>query len=266
MVASTPAGEVILFHFIDWGWTEMRKESSANDFNQQLMRGSDGCIFIYDICERRSKSDHVEFNDWYSRACGFERPQIIVSNKNDSKKVAVTDAEGKALAAKGDRRGYVAISLVEDTGIDEFCSTLLKIMCGDLNVNCTSYRTASSEALAWSQERSTLKMSSLGLGQSKTKRVMLCAMNSAVIEKFSASFAESEFVLEAVSSPEELEEMLAATAAVGESSLPIVCIMAPPTASGGQIERLRAIAQTFSSGMIVSIPKSALDGVREAGL
>lgn len=44
---------------------------------------------------------------------------MIVSNKNDQKKRIVTDAEGLSLARSGDRRSYAAVSLVDDTGLDE---------------------------------------------------------------------------------------------------------------------------------------------------
>jgi hypothetical protein len=76
------------------------------------MRGSDGALFLYDVTDRRSMRDFVDFSDWYQRAAGFDKPWLIVSNKNDQKKKAVQDNEGSALASKGDKRGYVAISLV----------------------------------------------------------------------------------------------------------------------------------------------------------
>jgi hypothetical protein len=50
---------------------------------------------------------------------GFDKPWLIISNKNDQKKKVVVDAEGQALARAGDRRAYVAVSLVDDTGLDE---------------------------------------------------------------------------------------------------------------------------------------------------
>ena len=75
------------------------------------MRGSDGAIFVYDCTEKRSKNDFAEHNDWYQRACGFDKPWLIISNKNDQKKKSVQDEEGKALAKAGPNRDYVAISL-----------------------------------------------------------------------------------------------------------------------------------------------------------
>ncbi len=81
---------VILFNLYDWAWEEVRKSQSIN---QQLMRGSDGCIFVYDVNHRQSKSDFTDQMDLYSRASGFGKPILIVSNKNDSKKKAVQ--EGK---------------------------------------------------------------------------------------------------------------------------------------------------------------------------
>ena len=38
------------------------------------MRGSDGALFVYDCTEKRSKNDFSEHNDWYQRACGFDKP------------------------------------------------------------------------------------------------------------------------------------------------------------------------------------------------
>ena len=56
---------------------------------------------MYDITHKRTKTDFVDFNDWYERAAGFDKPYIIISNKNEQKKRAVLDEEGQALANKG---------------------------------------------------------------------------------------------------------------------------------------------------------------------
>lgn len=89
---------LILYHFYDWAWEEKRKNESIN---QQLMRGFDGSLFVYDVNLRQSKGDFIEFMDWYQRAAGYDKPCLIIGNKNDSKKKAVQDGEGQALACKG---------------------------------------------------------------------------------------------------------------------------------------------------------------------
>ena len=107
-------------------------------------------------------------------------------------------------------------------------------------------------------------MSSLGLGADKTKRIVLVAMNAAVIAKFTESFADSEMLIESLGSPEEVDEMLAA--APSASTLPIVCLLAPPTASTGQQDRLRTTAAGLAVPFVVSIPKGALEACRTAGV
>lgn len=97
------SGGLLLYHFYDWAWEEKRKSESIN---QQLMRGCDGSIFIYDVNSRQSKSDFPEYMDWYQRAAGYDKPCMIVGNKNDSKKKAVQDGEGPALASKGNFASY----------------------------------------------------------------------------------------------------------------------------------------------------------------
>jgi len=57
------------------------------------MRGKDGAVFVYDVTEKRSRTDYVDYADWYNRAAGFDKPYLIVSNKNDQKKKAVTDGK-----------------------------------------------------------------------------------------------------------------------------------------------------------------------------
>jgi GTPase SAR1 family protein len=56
---------LLLFHFYDWSYAEKRKNE---DINRQLQRGSDGALFVYDVTEKRSKTDFYDFNDWYERA------------------------------------------------------------------------------------------------------------------------------------------------------------------------------------------------------
>jgi GTPase SAR1 family protein len=94
---ATSAG-LLLFHFYDWAWAEKRKDE---DISRHLAKGSDGAVFVYDVTEKRSKVDFYDFNDWYERAAGFDKPWIIISNKNEQKKHSVLEGEGQALASKG---------------------------------------------------------------------------------------------------------------------------------------------------------------------
>jgi len=257
---STGAG-LVLFNLFDWAWDVKRK---SENINQQLMRGSDGVIFMYDITERRSKTEYSEHMDWFSRAAGFEKPCIILSNKNDSKKRAVQDDEGKALATKGDKRSYVPISLVDDTGIDEFCTAICKLMLNDLNVTATSYCNASEESLKWSEEMGALRMGSIGLGLAvdKTARIILIAMNSSVKEKFTEVFASSQYLLECIAYEEELADILQ----MNDGTLPIAAVLVPPTASAGQQERLTALCAGLATPIkfVASVPRNALAAVSSA--
>jgi hypothetical protein len=78
-----------------------------------------GGVFVYDVTDKRTLRDFPEHCDWYQRAAGFDKPWLVVSNKNDQKKRVVTDQEGQAVARAGDRRIYAAVSLVDDTGIED---------------------------------------------------------------------------------------------------------------------------------------------------
>lgn len=250
---STSAG-LLLFHFYDWGWEQKRRDQSIN---QELMRGSDGVLFLYDVTNRRSMSEFREFADWYQRAAGFDKPCLIISNKNDQKKKAVQDNEGAALAGKGDKRGYVAISLVDDTGLDDLVSMLSKIMMQDVNLSISGpFHIASESSIAWSNEISELKFSSLGLGVPpiKIKKFILVALNSSVIEKFSEICFPSEYTIEAVSSPEACEEELANPTA----PLAVAAIVAPPTCSESQQARLKAIADKYGVPFAVTVPRNVL--------
>ena len=260
---TTSSSSVLLFNLFDWNWDVKRK---SENINQQLMRGPDGMVFLYDIGERRSKSDFAEFSDWYSRAAGFDKPLLIVSTKNDSKKRAVQDDEGKAMATKGDRRAYVPVSLVDDTGIEEFCSTLCKLMMNDLNITATSYSAASEESLKWSEEMGALRLGSIGLGLdvAKTSRVIVVAMNSSVKDKFAEAFSASQYLLECVAYEEELAEIVQNSN--DGVSLPIAAVLVPPTASAGQQERLTALCagQPTPIKFVASVPRNALAAISGA--
>ena len=93
------SGGLLLFHLYDWAWAEKRKDE---DISRQLAKGSDGAVFVYDVTEKRSKTDFYDFNDWYERAAGFDKPWMIISNKNEQKKHSVLEGEGQALANKGE--------------------------------------------------------------------------------------------------------------------------------------------------------------------
>ena len=69
--------------------------------------------------------------------------------------------------------------------------------------------------------------------------------------------------MEALGSPEELDEMLASPSS---GALPIACLLAPPTASAGQQDRLRTTAAGLAIPFVISIPKGALDACRAAGV
>ena len=259
--ADSSAG-LILFNFYDWGWEQKRRDQSIN---QELMRGSDGALFLYDVTDRRSMRDYSEFADWYQRAAGFDKPWLIVSNKNDQKKKAVQDGEGQALASKGDKRGYVAISLADDTGLDDLVGLLAKIMMADLNLTVKSFQRASDASIEWSNEIADRKTANLGLGlpPMKVKRILLVALNSSVIEKFTEVCTTSEYALEAVSSPDACEEEFAggSTAEGGSPALPIAAIVVPPTSSESQQAKLKKLVDNHGVVFSVTIPRNVLSAV-----
>lgn len=195
----TSAG-LVLFNFYDWAWEQKRKDQNIN---QHLMRGRDGALFLYDVTDRRTIRDFPDYCDWYERATGFDKPYIIVSNKNDSKKHAVDAGEGQGLAKKGDHRAFVAISLVDDTGLDDLLLTTAKVMMKDLNINLTGpFAPASAATIAWSNERNATATAGIGLGMPivKAKRALLVVLNKSVVEKFNDMLVLTEYELEVVGS------------------------------------------------------------------
>lgn len=195
----TSAG-LVLFNFYDWAWETKRKDQNIN---QQLMKGKDGALFIYDCTDRRTIRDFPDYCDWYERATGFDKPYIIVSNKNDQKKKGVDDAEGMGLAKKGDHRAYCAISLVDDAGLDEMLHATAKIFLKDVNVTLTGpFAPACATTVQWSNERNEAATSHIGLGMPivKTKRVLLVVLNKSVVEKFNDMLVLTEYALEVVGS------------------------------------------------------------------
>lgn len=221
-------------------------------------------IYVYILWDNNINLLIIPNKDWFQRAAGFEKPCLIVSNKNDSKKKAVQDHEGQSLASKGDRRGYVPISLVDDSGIDEFMLMLSKLMLSDPNISMQSFKEASSESMAWSDEKAILKVADIGLStiQVKSYTIILVVMNSAVIEKFNETFASSEYTIEAVANADACEEFILSIPS--SDTLPLKCIMVPPTASETQQTRLKSIAEVNKVEFIVSIPKNGLSSIQSA--
>ena len=253
----------ILVHLYDWAWEQKRREQSIN---QQLMRGSDGAVFVFDVTDRKSKNDFDDYLDWYQRSAGFDKPWIIVSNKNDQKKRAVQEGEGQSLASRGDRRAYVPISLVDDVGIDDVALSICRIMLQDLNATLIAPpKAASEDAIKWSEDNSATKMANIGLSVTlpKSKRVILVVLNSAVIEKFTEALADTEFMVEPVGSPGLCEELLSNPSEDENAALPVVAIMVPPTASKSQQDALLSLATAKNIKFLVSIPRNAADVLKE---
>lgn len=265
--ASTSAG-VVLLHLVDWAWETKRREQSIN---QQLMRGRDGAVFVYDITDKQTKTDFPDYVDWYQRAAGFDKPWLIISNKNDQKKRAVQDNEGVALARQADGRAYVAVSLVDDSGLDDAVLALCRIMLKDLNVTLSGFRKASDESMAWSAARASVAADNLGLGLAavKQKRVLLWVANKSVREKFFENLQGSEYAAEEVGSLDDCTELLEAgsgATGAGECSLPITAIVVPPTASEQQQKTLKEFATAHKLGLVVVVPRAAVDRLRAEAL
>jgi hypothetical protein len=251
-------------------------------------------MFVYDVTDRRSKSDFLDYNDWYGRAAGFDKPCLIVSSKNDQKKRAVQESEGQALAAKGDRRGYVALNLVDDEGCDDIVLQLVRLMTGDANINVSSYCKASEATLQWSDEQAASAMAGIGLGSgsAKTHRVLvvLSSSSSGAWEKFSEALFSSSFLLEMVDCAETCEELWDAqvknAAAAAEAStegasipaeateggppadskprpLPIVAIISPPSAPERQHRELVALGTSRGIPILASPPRTVLAALEE---
>jgi hypothetical protein len=207
---------------------------------------------------------------WYEMAAGFDKPVIIVSNKNDQKKKSIRDEEGQAMAAHGNNRAFVPVSLVDETGLDDLVLAIVRIMTGDLALSYGSgdkYRAASEATLAWSAERNStagVGMNMDDMPNEKTKRVLLCVLNSSVAEKFTENSASSEYVVEAYGSvamcAEEIENP-----SEGAAALPIAGILVPPSASDSQKKALTELAETHGMKLTVSIPKTCVEKLRENG-
>lgn len=260
--AETSSG-LVLLHLYDWAWDEKRVELGS--INQQLMKGRDGAIFVFDCTDKRTLRDFSEQCDWYQRAAGFDKPCIIVSNKNDQKKKAVQEGEGQAVARHGENRGYASISLADDTGIDDVIVAVARLVLKDVNLTVSRFGAASAAVIEWSSNREIGTTSLIGLKIEdlpavKTHRVLLVVLNSSVVEKFSENFVKSEFVLEGVGSVAVCESEILTPE--DPNSLPVAAVVVPPTTSEGQKTALRELAARHNIGFTVSVPRSALESVR----
>ena len=119
---------------------------------------------------------------------------------------------------------------------------LSKIMMKDLNLSIIKpFHQASAETLAWSEQRNAMKVANIGLGllNIKSKKVLLVALNSSVISKFSEVCSTSEYELEAVGSVDLCEEELKT------QGTNIFSVILPPTASTTQQSALKQLAGWF---------------------
>lgn len=136
-------------------------------------------------------------------------------------------------------------------------------MMNDLNLSVTGYHAASEPCLAWSDEKLSARIASIGLSVSleKSKRVLLLCLNKSIADKFVEAAADSEFIVESVGSAAECEEELAAG-----SSTPIVALAVPPSAPESQQSAIKTIASANSIVSVVVIPRGIVSALREAGL
>lgn len=279
--AVTSAG-LLLFHFYDWAWAEQRKALDINVFNQHLGAGADGAVFMYSVTSKESKKDFEFFKDWYERASGFDKPWLIISNKNDQKKRQVADEEGKSLANKGNKRAYVPISLVDDTGVEDLMVTLARLMMNDLNLTVASTRVATEESMLWSANKRAALIESAhsdaaASNVDKTSRVLFMIPNSSIFEKFDQALAGSSFYGEQLYNLDGIEEQLVsmhlkADGGAGATDtpeakhlLPVSFIVAPPSASEGMQTSLRALGTKYEVPCVISIPKNVLGDLLASG-
>jgi len=271
---------LLLFHFYDWAWVQQRKEVESNVFNRHLSLGTDGAIFMYSVISKESKRDFEFFIDWYERASGYDKPWCIISNKNDQKKRQVNEEEGKSLASKGNRRSYVAISLVDDSGVDDIMVTLGRLFMNDLNLTVRSFKVASEESMLWSaNKREALLVSAhndaAASNVTRTHRVLCLVPNAGIFEKMEQAVASTCHYLQSVSSIEAVEEQLLAMtlkAAVSiddgsassdtviapeaNSCLPIAFVVGTPTLSAPQQAALKTLSSKYNVPCVITVPRS----------
>lgn len=273
---------LILFHFYDWAWAEQRKEVDSNKFNSFLSWGSDGAVFVYSVISKESKKDFDFFNDWYERASGYDKPWCIISNKNDQKKRQVSDEEGKALANKGNRRSYVPISLVDDSGVEDIMVGLARLFMNDLNLTVRSFKPASEESLLWStSKRAALVLSAhveaAASNVDRTDRV-LCLVppgSGGVFEKLEQATATSNHYLQCMPSIDAIEEQLrtmtlkASSTTEGalpqapgsNNTLPVSFVVGTPSLSPINQNNLKALAAEYGIPCLITVPRSILEGL-----
>ena len=89
---------------------------------------------------RPSLRDSGDFYSWYEAGAGFEKPTLVVSMKNDSKKVQVQEGEGQALARGRKSSAYLAVSLADGSGVDGVFLALARLMLNDANVTVSGWK------------------------------------------------------------------------------------------------------------------------------
>ena len=150
----------------------------------------------------------------------------------------------------------MAVSLVDDTGVDEIMLSLSRLMMKDLNLSMSSVSPATEEVMKWYLENSA-DSSSLSQGSvTKTNRVLFLVLNSSVFSKFEASLATSPFEAVQTGSAESTEEALADTNSDG---LPILAIAGAPSMTAGQQDALKVLAAKYSVPCVVCIPRDIAD-------
>jgi hypothetical protein len=156
----------------------------------------------------------------------------------------------------GNQRCYIAVSLVEDTGVDEIMLSLSRLMMKDLNLTVSSVSPATEEVMKWYHEHSS-NGSSLSQGSvTKTHRVLFLVLNSSVFSKFEASLEGTHFEAVQTGSADSTEEALADTNSDG---LPILAIAGAPSMTTGQQDALKILAEKYSVPCVVCIPRDIAD-------
>ncbi len=151
-VELTTSSGVILVNLYDWAWMEKAKEEV--NISSAIAKGKDAAVFVMSVTHKTSKTDFPDYSSNYERSVGYDKPWLMVSNKNDSKKRALQDSECSSLTRGGPNRAYVAISLVDDTGIDELKEALARILMKEVTLTVSKSRPVSSEdAKRWAVDR-----------------------------------------------------------------------------------------------------------------
>lgn len=283
-----------ILHIYDWAWTEKARDVSS--LSPYLSKGKDGSVFMFSVTSKKSLSDFRDLYDIYERASGFDKPCLIISNKNDQKKKQVGDGEGQSLANKGNSRAYVAISLTDDSGVGDVFVALLRLLTKDLILTISSVRLVSEERLRQVNEAAeALLRESLPPVVIKTKVILLLSPNNntSIADKFIETLGSTEYAIQIVSTIARIDEIvhtnnalksIIAMAAVESSSastsetkqvatvwdgnaeslsdvFPVVAILAPPSLP----EALRTEASVCSSRhglpFISTVPRTIIAAI-----